>query len=400
MRWAGKLFTATKPKLRPEGQRLAILGAGPIGLEAGLLALREGYRVTIYDKGEVGDHIRQWGHVKLFSPFGLNVTSAGIDAIRKDHKDHVLPSPNDFITGTDFRDAYLIPLSMTSSLDPVFKTKTEVLAIARSGIFQSVAADDPRRATAPFRIHVRDEKKAERIDEADIVFDCTGTYSKHRWAGHGGIAALNERMAESQIAYGLEDVLGSRKTQYAGKSVIVIGSGYSAATTICNLATLAQDHSATWVFWLNSATKGSPLPRLPNDPFRERDRLAAKANSLAARGDGNLEYHPQTLIEEITCHAPDKGFRVIAKCAGKDKVWEVDRVIANVGYRADISPFGELHVRISANSDEIVQPEPNFYILGSKASQSDRTFLLKEGYEQVEKVFAYLAGQWQERAAG
>jgi hypothetical protein len=370
---------------------LAILGAGPIGLQAALQAVREGYQVTVYDKGELADHIRQWGHVKLFSPFGLNTTEMGIEAILRDHKDHTLPQPNEFVTGTQFRDSYLIPLSMTSALDPILKMKTEVLAIARTGLFHSTAAEDPRRANAPFRLHIRDDKKTESFVEFDLVFDCTGTYSQHRWAGHGGISALNERSSENQIAYGLEDILGTRRAYYAGKSIIVIGGGYSAATTVCNLATLAEEHSATWVFWLSQAAKGSPIPRIANDTFRERDRLAAKANSLAARGEGNLEYHPQTWIEEITCHGPDKGFRVVGKCAGQEQVWEVDRVIANVGYRPNTSLFSELHVQIP--SSDFRQPEPNFFVLGCKSASSDRTFLLQQGYEQLEEVFAFLSGR-------
>ena len=390
MLWSGKSSSAAKAKPKAEGRRVAVLGAGPVGVEAALLALRDGFRVTLYDKGEIGDHLRQWGHVKLFSPFGFNVTSAGTDAIRREHRDHVLPGPNEFTTGANFREVYLIPLSMTPEIDGAMKAKTEVLAIARQGLFHSDAPEDPRRAQAPFRIHVRDEKKVERFDTADIVLDCTGTYSRHRWAGHGGIPALNERAAEGQIAYGLDDILGAKKAQYANKSVIVIGGGYSAATTVCNLAALAEENSATWVFWLTAAAgKTAPLPRIPNDPFRERDRLAARANGLAARGDGNLEYHPQTLIEEITSHGPDKGFRVVARCAGQEKVWEVDRVIANVGYRADVNLFSELH----ATAADIVQPEPNFFVLGSKAARSDRMFLLKDGYEQVANVFGLLKEQ-------
>lgn len=391
MRWAGKLFggSTAKPKSKAAARRVAVLGAGPIGMEAGLLSLNAGFKTTIYDRGDIGENLRQWGHVKLFSPFGLNATTAGLEAIRKEHKDLELPGPGDFISGNDFRDLYLTPLSLTPGLCDALKLKTEVLSIGRSGFLKEDPADDPRRASAPFRLLVRDEKKAERFEEADILLDCTGTFGRHRWAGNGGVPALNERISEAAICYGLEDVLGSRKAHFAGRSILVIGGGYSAATTVCNLMTLAEDNSATWVFWLTRDAKSTPLPRIPGDPFRERDRLAAKANSLAARGDGNLEYHPNTLVEEITSHGPDKGFRVVAKAAGQEKVWEVDRVIANVGYRANADLASELHPN-----------EPNYFVLGAKAAVRDRGFLLKDGYAELERVFAQLCGNAEVRAAG
>ena len=61
--------------------RIAVLGAGPIGLEAALYARSLKYPVAVYERGRVGEHIQRWGHVRLFSPFGMNSTSLGRAAI-------------------------------------------------------------------------------------------------------------------------------------------------------------------------------------------------------------------------------------------------------------------------------------------------------------------------------
>jgi len=42
--------------IKPELPRLAVLGAGPIGLEMALYARRLGYPVTVYERGRVGQH--------------------------------------------------------------------------------------------------------------------------------------------------------------------------------------------------------------------------------------------------------------------------------------------------------------------------------------------------------
>jgi thioredoxin reductase len=375
---------------RMELPRIAVLGAGPIGLEAALQAAHAGFPVTVYERGDVGEFVWQWGHVRLFTPFGMNTSPLGLEVIRNEHPQHQLPGPNDLITGSEYRDAYLIPLTVTAKLADAVLTKTHVVTVGRAGILKSDPATDPRRTAAPFRLLLRDGNGAERFAEADIVLDCTGNYGRHAWLGDGGIPAVGEIAAEKQIAYGVEDVLGRRKAHYAGKSVIVVGGGFSAATTVAALAQLAEENAATWTIWLARGPRTTPLVRNPNDPLRERDRLAAKANNLATRGDGNVEYHAQMLIDEVTSHGPDKGFRVAGRCNGKPVTWEVDRVIGNVGYFADAALTRELHVGEFGNGT-IRQPEPGYFVLGMKSFGRDSTFLIKRGFEQVGEVMGVIA---------
>jgi thioredoxin reductase len=352
---------------KPPPPRIAVIGAGPIGIEAALYARACGLPVALYDRGGIADHVRRWGHVRLFTPFGMNTTPLGIKTLRAEKSSISLPADSDILTGREFRDTYLVPLAESEVLLESLFLETTVLQIGRDS------------TGSGFRLLVRDVKGVERIETADVVLDCAGNYATPKWLGDGGIAAVGELGARPQIASGLEDVLGERKNHYAGKSIVLVGDGYSAATTICSLATLAEEHSATWVFWLTRGTRGQPLPRLANDPFKERDRLAARANSLATRCDGNLEFHPQTVIDEVTHHGPDKGFRVAGRSNGKPVSWEVERVIANVGYRPDT----KLTAALGPN-------EPGYIVLGAKSGTT--TFLMRDGFEQVRRVFAAIIG--------
>jgi len=72
--------------------RIAVLGAGPIGLEAALYARALDYPVTVFERGRIGEHLQRWGHVKMFSPFGMNTTSLGRSAIQLDDADHEFPA--------------------------------------------------------------------------------------------------------------------------------------------------------------------------------------------------------------------------------------------------------------------------------------------------------------------
>jgi thioredoxin reductase len=399
--------------------RLAILGAGPIGLEAALYAHHLQLPFTVYERGRVGEHVQRWGHVKLFSPFGMNVTSLGLSAIRAENPKREFPAETVCITGREHWESYLDPLAKTAVVREHIRTDCQILAVTRQGYLKSDIPGATKRGEQPFRLLLRVNKTQERVEEADVVLDCTGTYGQHRWMGAGGIPAIGESAAEPHVAYGLEDILGTRQSTYAGKNVMVVGGGYSAATTICSLASFAEKHPDTWVYWLARCRSTQPIKRITNDPLKERDRLAVKANTLATRGEGNVEFHHQAAIESAEWSGPDRGFKVTARIGPKTQTWEVERLIANVGYTPDSSLYRELQIhecyaslgpmnlaaallkqegldclQITPQGPEALRnPEPNFFILGSKSYGRNSHFLLKNGFEQIREVFTLITGK-------
>ncbi len=402
----------SKSRLEP---RVAVIGAGPIGLEAALYAKSLGLPVQVYERGGVGEYLHRWGHVRLFSPFGMNGTPLGRAAILADLPDHEFPPEGEYVTGRQHLLAYLEPLAQTSLLGDCIQGETQVLQVGRQRLLKE---DSGQRSVQPFRLLLRTKGK-ERIEEADAVLDCSGTYGQHRWMGESGIPAPGELAIESQITYGLADLLGERQSAYAGKCTLVVGGGYSAATSVCYLAELAQKHSDTWAIWLARTTASQPIKRIINDPLRERDRLAVRANSLATRGDGNVEFHGQSFVQSIEPLGQEKGFRVTA-CVGRtSRTWDVDRVIANVGYTPDSSIYRELQVhecyaslgpmKLAASllgdpgadclqqrghgPDSLTSPEHNFYILGAKSYGRNSHFLLRLGFEQIRDVFTLITGK-------
>jgi thioredoxin reductase len=399
----------------PSSPRIAILGAGPIGLEAGLYARQLKLPFTIYEQGRIGEHVWRWGHVKLFSPFGMNATPLGRKAILSADGDHRFPADETCVSGRDHVERYLKPLA--DVLDDHIKTDARVINVARRGSFKQDAVGDPARGKQPFLLLVR-ERNQDRYEEADIVLDCTGTYSHHRWLGPSGIPAIGETQAEPHIAYHLVDVLGDAKKDYINKSVLVVGTGYSAATTVSNLAKLALEHNTTWVTWVTRTSQTAPLRRIPNDPLRERDRLAVEANNLATRSDANVEFRANTYVESIEPQFNNQNFRVVLRTAGQKKTLDVEKIVANVGYTPDRAIYRELQVHecyasfgpmklaaavMGSNAQDCLKqtchgpeslrnPEPNFYILGAKSYGRNSQFLMRIGFEQVRDVFTLIAG--------
>ena len=78
--------------------RIAVIGAGPIGLEAAAEATARGHEAVVYEAGRVADHIRQWGHVRLFTPWHMAVTDRGVQTANVTiHEPHAYPTGDDLV---------------------------------------------------------------------------------------------------------------------------------------------------------------------------------------------------------------------------------------------------------------------------------------------------------------
>ena len=382
--------------------RIAILGAGPIGLEAALYARYLGYEVDIYERGLAAENVLRWGHVRMFSPFEMNRSSLGLAALKAQDPSWQAPPDEALLTGREFAEQYLIPLAQSDLLVDGLHLQTEVLSIGRDALLKGEFACDEAREEHEFRILVRgispDDHGRERFATADAVIDTTGTYGNHNWLGQSGIPALGELAAQEHIEYGLPDVLGAERDHYASRNILLVGSGDSAATNLVALAELAAQARDTWITWIDrtESDEKSPQPISCNkaDGLKERERLARKANALAANDSNHISYFSGTTVEALSWHADLERFsvRLMGKHAGE---LEFDRIIANVGYRPDSSIYRELHVKESAatgapRNKSLVTAEPDFYVLGAKSYGRDSSFLISTGLEQIRELFAIL----------
>ncbi len=125
--------------------RIAILGAGPIGLEAALYARYLGYEVDIYQRGRVGEHHHRWGHVPMFTPFAANASPLGLKALATQDDDWKQPASDAYLTGREFAERYLLPLARSDLLVDCLHERTEVLAVGRGELLKSELSGEHRR---------------------------------------------------------------------------------------------------------------------------------------------------------------------------------------------------------------------------------------------------------------
>lgn len=361
---------------------IAVLGAGPIGLEAALYARFLGYDVQVFERGRVCQHLRRCGPARLFAPWRLLGSPLGIAALQAQDPHWRPPDPDALLTAAELVERYYQPLAQSDLLADSVQEHCEAVAVGRETLLAHEQVGQPQRAEQAFRILVRGST-GERFAAADAVIDCTGRMGRPNGAGPGGVPALGERAAADQIQRGLLDLEGEDRERYAGRRVLVIGAGHAAATNVLNLAALEPRPAVTWVT-RRAPEPAGPVRRVADDPLPQRDQLARAANALAAAPRGCVAHWPGTWVEAIDYQPAAATFRVRLVGAYAATI-EVDRVVANVGHRPDAALSAELSVRL--DNEDLVQEEPDYYVLGAKSRSRDARFAIADGLEQIRALF-------------
>ncbi len=77
---------------------IAIIGAGPVGIEAALYGRFLGYEVEIYDTGRPARQATRWNHRRMNVPVHACTTSLGHAAIASHDENYQPADSNDFYT--------------------------------------------------------------------------------------------------------------------------------------------------------------------------------------------------------------------------------------------------------------------------------------------------------------
>ena len=144
-------------------RRIAIIGAGPIGLEAAATAARLGLPFDVYESGDVGANVWRWGHVVLFTPFSMN---RGRQAAEMGEAGGAaeFPPHDACLTGRQYVDQYLRPLADAPAMKGRIHTRHRVVSIGRTGLLKPREVGSPVRALHPFRLLVETSGGDETID--------------------------------------------------------------------------------------------------------------------------------------------------------------------------------------------------------------------------------------------
>ncbi|MFI6263206.1 FAD-dependent oxidoreductase [Micromonospora sp. NPDC051006] len=388
---------------------VVVIGAGPVGLAAAAHLHERGLPFLLLEAGDTaGAAVRQWSHVRVFSPWRYNIDPAARRLL--DKSGWVAPDLDALPTGAELTGDYLQPLAELPQLKPHLRYSARVEAISRLGLDRLRTAG---REHAPFLIRLADGEEIL----ARAVIDASGTWGTPNVLGASGLPARGETEAASFLEHALPDVLGVDRDRFAGRHTLVVGAGHSAANTLLSLADLAAATPGTEVTWaIRSASPARTYGGGDADALPARGALGSRLREHVDAGRIRLltGFSVQTLtptggrVAVVVRHAD----------AGEEPI-VVDRIIAATGFRPDHSIASELRLDLDPimgatralaplidpnehscgtvpphGVDELAHPEPGYYAVGMKSYGRAPTFLMATGYEQVRSVVAALAGDW------
>ena len=389
---------------------VVVIGAGPVGLAAAAHVRARGLTPVVLEAGDaVAAAIRAWGHTRLFSPWRYNIDAAARRLLEATGWQE--PDLEELPTGHELVDEYLAPLA--AALGDVVRTGVRVVAVSRQDMDKTRGHN---RATTPFLVRVARTDGSYDDVPARNVLDASGTWAQHNPLGRSGLPAPGEPEAAASglITQPLPAVTGADRERFAGRHVLVIGAGHSAANTLLDLAELAQDDPETRISW---AVRSADVSRVYGG--EDRDELAARG-ALGSRlralvESGVVDVHTSFTITGF--EAAGGRLRVLANGTTGSEELTVDLLVPATGFRPDLSMLTELRLELdpaveaprrlgplidpefhSCGSVEphgesvLSHPDAGFYIVGMKSYGRAPTFLMATGYEQVRSIAAALAG--------
>ncbi len=391
---------------------VAIIGGGPVGLAAAAHLIERSQAVMLFEAGSsVGANLLEWGHVRMFSPWEFNVDGASRRLLEA--ANWRMPPADELPTGAELYERYVRPLAELPAMRAVIHTGARVTGVSRRGIDK---LKDSGRDQQPFQLRILTAKGEEALVEARAVIDASGCWRKPNPLGANGLPALGETGLNGRIAYGIPAVKGSDRQRYAGRRVMVVGSGHSALNCLLDLLDLRAEAADTEVVWL---MRGDNLRKVygggEDDALPARGQLGMRIK--AAVEAAALEIIAPFHISRVA--ASKGGFQVSGDMRGRETRVAADEIIACTGARPDLDMLSELRLDLDPSVEssralaplidpnlhscgtvpphgeaELRQPEANFYILGMKSYGRAPTFLLATGYEQARSVAAALSGDW------
>ncbi|MEB3369750.1 FAD-dependent oxidoreductase [Saccharopolyspora mangrovi] len=386
---------------------VVVVGAGPVGLAAAAEVLERGLQPLVLEAGpEAGSAVREWSHVRLFSPWSELIDPAAARLLER--QGWQAPDPAAYPSGAEWVERSLRPLA--AALGERVRFGARVVGVARRGRDRVV---DAGRESEPLTVHVETAGGEERIT-AWAVIDASGTWRSPNPLGGDGLPAVGERAARDRISYQVPDVSDAQvRARFAGKRIAVAGSGHSALTALVAFAGLAEEVPGTEIVWvLRRGRSGDVFGGGEADQLPERGALGLRAKQAVEAGHVRAVPGFRTAAVEA-----DGDGRVVLTSFEGNKSEPVDEVVVLTGFRPELSWLSEIRLGLDPvlqaptalaplidpnvhscgtvyphGAKELAHPEPGVFVVGMKSYGRAPTFLAMTGYEQVRSVAAAIAG--------
>ena len=355
-----------------------VIGAGPIGLAAAAHLIERNQDVRVLEAGtSAGAAIAEWGTHQALLHLEIQHRRRLPPPAGNTHRDlrRRLGSAPRNQAAHRCRDGHRLPRTpgRPPGMAPVISYGHRVTDLTRiqadgHGVDKARSAG---REDSLFLVRTQTATGTEDI-LARAVIDASGTWNTPNPVGRSGIEAIGEAAARSPDSSPppLPDPLGAGRERFAGKTVLVLGAGHSAANTLISLGRLRQQHPDTTILW-GLRGSGKPGPALRRRG-RRRTSGPRPTGHVPAPFRRKRRHHPR---RERRRDRPGNRQAVGACNLADGRSLAVDLLVPATGFRPDLGMLSELRLDL----DEIVEAprelgpliDPEFHSCGTVAAHGD-----------------------------
>lgn len=370
---------------------IAIVGAGPAGVEAALYARFLGYFVMLFDTRRVGHRLLACGDQLLEQPWSEVTSPLGLAALSAQGSGKDLPASDARVSYRQYVEQYLIPVARTDLLYESVQINSPVTSISRTCCSPGQAIPLAQRAEQEFRLLIESQQRGEHTQLVDIVLDCSGLSIRPGLASGGGMA-VGEQASLQDVLLGRVDVLGKQRERLAGKHALIFGRDWAACANALDIARLAQEAQGTRATWIVPKQLGDQGPlSLPADTSAE---FVAAAQRLVSNQDSDS---PTACIAAWGIEAARfdvaEGWRLRLQVEEEETLDVQGDVFINCrNARRDWHIVDSMPLATEVAADGLTG-EPHYYVLGHKAVGPDVSFAVPFIFEQIKQVFARIGGR-------
>jgi hypothetical protein len=388
---------------------VAIIGAGPVGLVAAAHLVRRREAVVVLEAGAaVGASVREWGHVRLFTPWKYLLDPQAEALLAP--TGWIVPEPDEHPTGAEYVERFLVPLSRIRPIAAALRVRSRVIRVEREATVTGSA----------FRLDLGDGGSVL----ARAVVDASGNWTTPNPLGGRG-EPLEGEETDARILRGIPDVAGADRSLVAGQRVLVAGSGHSALHLLRELLKVQAAEPATRVQWIirRPASRrlfgGGEADALPaRGAMGQAIEAAVRGGRISLVEDFRASrLRPADSVDPGGPGAPQAGLLVDEEGPAGRTLGPFDRILVATGFRPDLAPTLGLTLGLDPRLEapvalaplvdpalhacgsvrphgwrELAHPETGYFAVGVRSYGRAPTFLLRTGFEQVRSVVAHLAG--------
>ena len=363
---------------------IAIIGAGPVGIEAAIYARFLGYFVSIFEQRRVAHRMLDWHNRSLDVTVQDCTTSLGHAAIAAQNPEYVRKKPDERFTGKTYAEEYLLPLAKTDLLFDDIHFLSPVADVSRYRTLVSDQIERQERCNDEFRILVEGRHRGAWISRADVVVDCRGASQKKSGMGPGGGLAIGEsQLQDSFLMHAPLDRKFEAKSVLA-KHICLVGQSIRAVQFAMEyLQQFGGDPNGrlTWV--------------IRSDRRQDTFAFAKAMETVLDEPNRNIVFLESLGVEQIQRN--DAGTYLLKFLRDDESTVEMQcDAIASMTVGREVTLSSELNVAKQVEFDESatwLTQEPGYYVLQGGCIEDGAGVGLSDAFLRIRQLFAMLAGR-------